>query len=75
MPDRFVPPLAQAAGFIAGALAGFVLARLLGVDLLHDAYGPRSVLTVAAVGLGGGVGIAAGRHWCAQRGITGSPKD
>ncbi len=75
MPARLLSAVAQAVGFIAGALAGYMLARWLGVDLLHHAYGPRSVLAVAAVGLGGGIGIAAGRRWCEQRGITAPPKD
>ncbi|MBN9330370.1 MAG: hypothetical protein ABT03_04120 [Comamonas sp. SCN 67-35] len=75
MPARLLSAVAQAIGFIAGALAGYMLARWLGVDLVHHAYGPRSVLAVAAVGLGGGIGIAAGRHWCVQRGITAPPKD
>lgn len=75
MPAPLVRLLAQALGFIAGALAGYVLARLLGIDLLHHAYGTRSVLAVAAVGLGGGIGIGAARHWCEQRGIAPLTKD
>jgi len=76
-----VPPaplthlLAQAAGFAAGALAGYVLARLLGIDLLRDPYGSRSVLAVAAIGLCGGIGIGAARRWCGQRGLTPPSKD
>ncbi len=75
MPARLLSAVAQAIGFIAGALAGYMLARWLGVDLLHHAYGPRSVLAVAAVGLGGGMGIAAARRWCEQHGIAAAPKD
>lgn len=67
MPARFARLLAQAIGFAAGALAGYWLAYFLGVDLLRDPWSPRSVLAVAAVGLGGGIGIGAGRHWQQER--------
>ena len=54
---------AQVAGFVAGALAGYGLARLFGHDLLQDRWDDASVLAIAAVGLCGGIGIGAGRRW------------
>lgn len=54
---------AQALGFVAGALAGYWLARVAGIDVLRDLQGNASVLGIAAIGLCGGVGIGAGRRW------------
>ncbi|QXL84725.1 hypothetical protein [Comamonas sp. NLF-1-9] len=73
MPERFVRPLAQATGFIAGALLGYALARELGIDLLLDPYGTRAIVAIAAVGLGGGIGIGAARHWCDGHGHAERP--
>ncbi|HMN20253.1 MAG TPA: hypothetical protein PKA16_02555 [Ottowia sp.] len=64
VPPRIRPLAAQALGFVAGALAGYGLARLLGFDLVHGDWSSNaSVLAIAAVGLCGGIGIGAGRRW------------
>lgn len=73
MPEHFVRPLAQTIGFIAGALIGYLLARSLGADLLRDLYGTKAIWAMAAVGLGGGIGIGAARHWCDERGHVAQP--
>jgi hypothetical protein len=59
--------LSDAAGFVGGALAGFWLARLLGLDLFSPGYGAGSLLAIAAVGLGGGLGLLAARRWHRSR--------
>lgn len=69
-PPRTRQLAAQALGFVAGALAGYWLARLLGFDLVHGDWSSNaSVLAIAGVGLCGGIGIGAGRRWAegAQR--------
>jgi len=68
MPVALIRALARVIGFAAGALAGYWLSVALGIDLLRHAYDNRSVFAVAAVGLGGGIGLAAARRWCRQRG-------
>ncbi|WP_024537294.1 hypothetical protein [Comamonas badia] len=68
MPPALIRPLARGVGFIAGALAGYWLARLLGIDVLRDLQGGKGVLAAGLIGLGGGIGLAAARRWCAQRG-------
>lgn len=52
----------DAIGFVGGALAGFWLARLAGWDIFAEGYGSSSLLGIAAVGLGGGLGLQAARH-------------
>lgn len=67
-PARKPGPLAaEALGFVGGALLGYGLARLLGHDLLQTGAGPISVIALAAVGLGGGAGLAIARRWVAAR--------
>ncbi|MEB2348694.1 MAG: hypothetical protein OZ923_08785 [Comamonadaceae bacterium] len=68
MPVPLIRLAARATGFGAGALAGYWLSYFLGVDLLRDAYSSKSLFAVAAVGIGAGIGLAAARHWCAERG-------
>lgn len=55
--------VSDAVGFVGGALAGFWLARLAGLDPFSEGYGAGSVLGIAIVGLGGGVGLGLARRW------------
>lgn len=57
--------LCTAAGFILGALLGYGLGRLLGLDLLAPGYEAKSLIAIALVGLGGGAGLQAARLWLA----------
>ena len=59
--------LADAAGFVGGALIGFVLARLAGFDLFAEGYGASSMIAIVAVGLGAGLGRALTRRWRLRR--------
>ena len=63
MHPLLIEGLSDAVGFVGGALAGFWLARLLGFDPFAEGYDGASVLAIAAVGLGGGMGLGAARRW------------
>jgi hypothetical protein len=63
-----VEGVSDAIGFVGGALAGFWLAKLLGLDVFAAGYGTASVIGIALVGLGGGLGLQGARRWrAAQR--------
>ena len=62
-----VEGISDAVGFVGGALAGFWLGRLLGLDLFAAGYGPGSVFGIVLVGLGGGLGLQVARRWRATR--------
>ena len=65
----------DAVGFVAGALAGYGVALLLGLDLFAEGYGAASIAGIALVGLGGGLGLNLARRWRngrAARGGTGA---
>jgi hypothetical protein len=55
--------LADAAGFLVGALIGFGIGKLLGLDLFSPGYGSMSLGAILLVGLGGGAGLQAARRW------------
>ncbi len=59
--------ISDAVGFVGGALAGFWLGRLFGLDIFAAGYGTASVLGIVLVGLGGGLGLQAARRWRAAR--------
>jgi hypothetical protein len=55
--------LADAIGFVGGALAGYGLGRLIGLDLFAAGYGSGSIAAILLVGLGGGIGLSWARRW------------
>ena len=55
--------LSDAVGFVGGALLGFWLGRLLGLDVFEAGYGNASIAGIVLVGLGGGVGLQVARRW------------
>jgi len=55
--------LGDAVGFVVGALLGFFAGQLLGCDVFDAGYSTRSMVGIALVGLGGGMGLQAARHW------------
>ena len=70
--------LADAVGFVGGALLGYALARLAGFDLFATGYGAGSMVAIVAVGLGAGAGRALTRRWRLRREAarrSGQPKD
>ena len=59
--------LSDAVGFVGGALAGYGLGLLLGLDIFAPGYDAASIAGIALVGLGGGLGLHLARHWRAGR--------
>ena len=59
--------VADAIGFVGGALAGFWLGQWLGMDIFAPGYGSQTLVGIALVGLGGGLGLHAARRWQARR--------
>ncbi|MES2980093.1 MAG: hypothetical protein V4731_16850 [Pseudomonadota bacterium] len=55
--------LTDAVGFIAGALLGFWIGRLLGLDIFAEGYGNSAIGGIVLVGLGGGIGLQGARRW------------
>ena len=55
--------ISDAIGFIGGALLGYWLGQVLGVDALTPGYGPAALAGIALVGLGGGLGLHLARRW------------
>ncbi len=62
-----VQGLGDAAGFVVGALLGYGLGRLLGLDVFAEGYGAATLVAIALVGLGGGAGLQAARLLRADR--------
>ena len=57
----------DAVGFMVGALVGFGVGHLFGLDLFAPGYGTASLVAIALVGLGGGAGLQAARRLRAKR--------
>ncbi|MEO5658340.1 MAG: hypothetical protein ABIQ90_00895 [Polaromonas sp.] len=55
--------VSDAIGFLAGALLGFWIGRLLGLDIFADGYGNSALGGILLVGLGGGMGLQLARRW------------
>ena len=53
--------LRDAVGFVGGALLGFWLGRLLGLDVFAPGYGNASMGAIVLVGLGSGLGVKLAR--------------
>ena len=54
--------LTDAVGFVVSSLIGFGLGRLVGLELFAEGYSAGSLVAIALVGLGGGMGLQAVRH-------------
>lgn len=57
----------DAIGFVGGALLGWGLSHVLGLDLFAQVYGAGSIAAIALVGLGGGLGLKLARLWRGKR--------
>jgi len=64
-----VQGIAQALGFLVGAVAGRYLGLLLGLDAFADggSYSGRSMGGILLIGLGGGAGVQLARRWYVRR--------
>jgi hypothetical protein len=67
-----VEGVSDAVGFLGGALAGYWLARLLGLDPFSEGYDLASIIGIGAVGLGGGLGLQVARRWRQAQQKTGN---
>ena len=59
--------LSDAIGFVGGALLGFWIGRLLGLDIFAPGYGNASMGAILLVGLGSGLGVKLARTWRAAK--------
>jgi hypothetical protein len=55
--------LSDAVGFTGGALLGFWIGRLLGLDIFAPGYGNASMGAILLVGVGSGLGVKVTRLW------------
>lgn len=53
----------DAIGFVGGALLGFWIGRLLGLDIFAEGYSNSAIGGIVLVGLGGGLGLQGARRW------------
>ncbi len=59
----WVEGFADAIGFVGGALLGFWLGRLLGLDIFSPGYDSVSIGGIVLVGVSGGLGLQLARRW------------
>ena len=74
--DALIEGLSDAAGFVGGALAGWLVGRLLGFDAMAaGAWDGRATLGLVFVLAGCGAGKWAARRWRASRLPARPPSD
>ncbi len=61
--------LSDAIGFVGGALAGYGIGWLLGLNLFSEGYDNASIVAIVLVGIGGGLGLQGARRWRARKPI------
>jgi len=62
-PQLLLEGLSDALGFVGGALLGFWIGRLAGLDIFAEGYGNAAIGGIVLVGLGGGLGLQVARRW------------
>ena len=62
----WVEGLSDAVGFVGGALLGWAVARLIGLDPLAPGAETATIFGIVLVGLGGGMGLQLARRWRAS---------
>ena len=67
MDQLLLEGLADAVGFVAGALAGYGIGLALGLNVFDAGYGNGSIAAIVLVGLGGGIGLHLARRWRTAR--------
>ena len=60
--SMLVEGLTDAIGFIGGALMGFWLGKLLGLNIFDPGYSNASLVAIGLAGLGGGLGVQVARR-------------
>ena len=63
----FTEGATDAVGFLGGALIGYGIGWVMGLNIFSEGYDTRSILAIALVGLGGGVGLNLARRWRSAR--------
>ncbi|MFC6282246.1 MULTISPECIES: hypothetical protein [Polaromonas] len=58
-----VEGLSDAIGFVGGALLGYWIGLLLGLNIFDPGYSNSSIFGIVLVGLGGGAGLQIARRW------------
>jgi hypothetical protein len=66
-PSLLLEGLADAVGFVGGALAGYGLGLVFGLNIFDAGYSNSSIFAIVLVGLGGGGGLQLARRWRASR--------
>ncbi len=64
--------LSDALGFLIGSALGWGLGQLAGLDLFEPGYSVRAMVAICLIGLGGGMGLQAARHWRAHKAANSS---
>jgi hypothetical protein len=59
--------LTDAIGFVVGALLGYGLGVTFGLNLFAEGYGTGSIIAILLVGIGGGMGLQAARHFRSRK--------
>jgi hypothetical protein len=59
--------IADAAGFVVGALAGYWLGLAFGLNMFEPGYGNGAIAAILLASLGGGLGVQLARRWRASR--------
>lgn len=62
-----VEGLSDAIGFVGGALLGFWIGKLLGLNIFDAGYSNSSIFGIVLVGLGGGLGLQIARRWRSRK--------
>ncbi|QDL38965.1 hypothetical protein [Rhodoferax sediminis] len=71
----WIEGLSDAIGFVGGALLGYGLARVIGLDPLAPGYETATVFGIVLVGLGGGMGLQLARRWRAASRNQNAPEN
>jgi hypothetical protein len=64
---QLIEGLTDAIGFVVGALLGYGLGIAFGLNLFAEGYGTGSIVAIALVGIGGGMGLQAARRFRAPK--------
>lgn len=55
--------ISDAIGFLGGALAGYWIGKILGLNIFGSGYDAASMFGILLVGLGGGLGLHGAKKW------------
>ena len=73
--NMLIEGLTDAVGFVAGALLGFWLGKLLGLNIFDPGYSNSALVAIGLAGLGGGLGVQAARRIRIRLRATDNNKD